>query len=164
MKIIVVSDSHMHYGALEEVIKLQKTADMFIHLGDGERDYKHLLRAYPKLAPRFHYIRGNCDYDPEYPITEVIDLNFGHRIFATHGHRLQIYSSPGTLAKLAQDNGCDIALYGHTHISQNIYYSGIYICNPGSLARPRDGKKPSYAVLDVSAAGVLINIVHLKHR
>ncbi|MCC8112219.1 MAG: metallophosphoesterase [Ruminococcus sp.] len=158
MKIIVISDTHGLYRNLETIVTRQNDADMFIHLGDGEREYRLLLENRPELENRFHYVRGNCDMG-DHPISECIDVMAGHRIFATHGHRYQVRSSLDVLAQYAREDGCDIALYGHTHISQSVYYNGVYILNPGSASCPRDGNPPSYGVVDVSHAGVMTNVV-----
>ena len=36
--------------------------------------------------------------------------------------------------------------------------NGIYIMNPGSASSPRDGKKPSYGIIDITKSGILMNI------
>ena len=38
MKIIVMSDSHGIYSSVRKVINLQRDADLFVFLGDGEKD------------------------------------------------------------------------------------------------------------------------------
>ena len=86
MRIIVISDSHQNYRNLEEIVRRNLDAQMFIHLGDGESESQQLLRNYPEIADRFHYVKGNCDYGSDAPIYEIIDVMPGHRIFATHGH------------------------------------------------------------------------------
>ncbi len=161
MKIMVISDTHQLYSYFEDFVLTQKDADMFIHLGDGEREYNLLLANHPELASRFYYVKGNCDYG-EYPLYTCIDVMPGHRIFATHGHRFQVKSSLNMLTQYARENGCDIALYGHTHVSQTTYENGVYILNPGSASCPRDGNAPSYGLIDVSTAGVMTNVV-FKH-
>ncbi len=37
MRIIVMSDTHGNFSAIEKIIEKNISADMFIHLGDGER-------------------------------------------------------------------------------------------------------------------------------
>ena len=63
-------------------------------------------------------------------------------------------------AKTARQNGCDIALYGHTHIANILYEDGIYIVNPGSCSQSRNGKE-SYAVIDIEPNGIMPIIVEL---
>ncbi len=162
MRIVVFSDTHMNYRNLEYIVRQNIDAHLFIHLGDGESEYTLLLHTFPNIADRFHYIKGNCDYSCEYPVEKVIDAFPGHRIFATHGHRYYVKHSLEHLTQAARENGCDIALYGHTHESKTTYENGIYILNPGSTSCPRDGNPPSYGVIDISTAGVMCNVVFLN--
>ena len=127
---------------------------MFIHLGDGESEYQLLCRNMPEVADKFRYIKGNCDYGSEAPLTQTIDLMPGHRVNSTLDY----------LEQAALEEGCDIALYGHTHVSQCTYENGIYVMNPGSASCPRDGNPPSYGILDVSSAGVMTNVVFLETK
>lgn len=164
MRIIVLSDTHQYYRNFETIVLRHPDADMFIHLGDGESEYQLLCRNMPEVAERFHYIKGNCDYGSEAPQTETIDVMPGHRIFAAHGHRYRVNSTLDYLEQAALEEGCDIALYGHTHVSRCTYENGIYVMNPGSASCPRDENPPSYGILDVSSAGVMTNIVFLETK
>ena len=92
MKIVVMSDSHGSFIALDKIVKRHSDADMFIHLGDGERELNRLLMKYPELETKFHCCQGNCDYMNIVEImqkSEIIDLPYGHRIFASHGDKFQ---------------------------------------------------------------------------
>ena len=123
MRIIVLSDTHQYYRNFETIVLRHPDADMFIHLGDGESEYQLLCRNMPEVADKFRYIKGNCDYGSEAPLTQTIDLMPGHRVFATHGHRYRVNSTLDYLEQAALEEGCDIALYGHTHVSQCTYES-----------------------------------------
>lgn len=136
MRIIVLSDTHQYYRNFETIVLRHPDADMFIHLGDGESEYQLLCRNMPEVADKFRYIKGNCDYGSEAPLTQTIDLMPGHRVFATHGHRYRVNSTLDYLEQAALEEGCDIALYGHTHASQCTYENGIYVMNPGSAPAP----------------------------
>ncbi|MBR1528376.1 MAG: metallophosphoesterase [Oscillospiraceae bacterium] len=161
MKIIVISDTHGNYQALQKVTLLHEDADMFIHLGDGERELYQLFNTLPWTEQKFHCLKGNCDYSQEMTLfrTLTLDLPYGHKIFAAHGDHFQVKFGTARIAYEARQNQADIVLYGHTHVSDCRYEDGLYILNPGSLCLPRDGKKPSYALLDVSEKGILANIV-----
>ena len=50
------------------------------------------------------------------------------------------------------------ALYGHTHISRISYEDGLYIVNPGSVSRSRNGPN-SYAVIDITEKGIMPIII-----
>lgn len=161
MRMIVISDTHQNYRNLETIVRRNLDADAFFHLGDGESEYELLLRSIPEVADRFHYVKGNCDFG-SYPLFQTIDVMPGHRIFAAHGHRYQVKYTLDHLTQAAREDGCDIALYGHTHQSKSIYENGVYVLNPGSASCPRDGNPPSYGLVDVSSAGIMTNVVFLK--
>lgn len=159
MRIIVISDTHGRYRALSSIVLRNLRADAFIHLGDGEEEFRKLIYDFPDVAPRFHYIKGNCDYGSERPLSMALDIAPGHRIFATHGHRYGVNYDLGTLIQTAKEQNCDIALYGHTHVQLCTYQEGIHIMNPGSASIPRDGRPPSYGFIDITPAGIVTNTV-----
>lgn len=164
MKIIVMSDSHGLFSAVQKVVQLHADADMFIHLGDGEREMSRLLHTDPTLADRLYYLKGNCDMGTVIPGTQrscTIALPFGHKIFAAHGDMFQVKFGTARIAYEARQAGADIVLYGHTHVRDCRYEDGLYILDPGSLGCPRDGGKPSYALISVSEKGILTNIALL---
>lgn len=118
MRIIVISDTHQYYRNFETIVLRNPDADMFLHLGDGESEYQLLCRNMPEVADKFRYVKGNCDYGSDAPLTELIDVAPNHRILATHGHRYRVNSTLDYLEQEALENGCDVALYGHTHESR----------------------------------------------
>lgn len=50
-------------------------------------------------------------------------------------------------------NGCDIALFGHTHSTCNKTVDGVLLVNPGSI-----GRNGTYAVLKISEKDVSVEI------
>ena len=90
----------------------------------------------------------------------VVSDTQGHRILVLHSHRCSFLNREETLASMAYDNGCDIVLYGHTHVSKMTWKNGIFLMNPGSTTSPRDGKTPSYGILTIDGAHVEGQIVH----
>ena len=62
-----------------------------------------------------------------------------------------------------EEHGCDILLFGHTHVRYNAYEDGIYILNPGSASAPHDGTKPSFGHIDISDAGIVMNIADISY-
>ncbi len=93
MRIIVISDTHQYYRNFETIVLRNPDADMFLHLGDGESEYQLLCRNMPEVADKFRYVKGNCDYSSDAPLTELIDVAPNHRILATHGHRYRVNST-----------------------------------------------------------------------
>lgn len=155
MRIIVMSDSHGMSSAVEKIIKANEGADIFVHLGDGEREVNAMRSKYPGLDIR--NVDGNCDWGAgisKYIIIEAMD----RKIFCAHGHRYDVKNGTESLRSAALENGCCCALFGHTHERYMASENGIDIMNPGSCACPRDGMKPSYGIIDVNGAGLFMNI------
>ncbi|MDE5583905.1 MAG: metallophosphoesterase [Ruminococcus sp.] len=160
MRIIVVSDSHGDYSAVEDVFLRNSDADWLFHLGDGERDVNQFVASYPTLASKVIHVAGNCDFNSfshdvfTLPVME-------NKIFATHGHKYGVKSSLENLKKTARENGCNIVLYGHTHSSFTRCENGLYIMNPGSISCPYDGRPASFGHIDISPAGIVMNIANV---
>lgn len=160
MRIIVMSDSHGVSSQVESIIRANPEADMFVHLGDGEREVSEMRIKYPDIDLRS--VDGNCDWgagSPKYLIIEAGDK----KIFCTHGHRYGVKNGTETLRSVARDNGCCAALYGHTHERYIASEDGIDIMNPGSCSCPRDGMKPSYGYIDINDAGLFMNIIDVGY-
>ena len=173
-RILVVSDSH---GRDENVYKAMEQAgefDNFIHLGDVGTGYREMQN---RAGGRGYIVRGNCDYDYELQ-TEVRPYFGPHKIFATHGHMYGVSGGLNVLRFKALSAGCNIALYGHTHVpvisapeidtplvagakcknGENtlLIYEGsltesdVIIINPGSVSLPRqEGILRTYAILEL---------------
>ena len=162
MRIIVMSDTHGDYRALDKIVSSHiHTADLFIHLGDGRREIDSILIKYPEIENRFLYVAGNCDFTSSGSpyICMCVD---GHKLIAVHGHKQGVKYSLDSLKAAALENNCDIALYGHTHCRFMSYDDGLYIMNPGSASCPRDFKSPSYGLIDANEKGVVMNIAEVN--
>ncbi len=157
MRIIVISDSHKRSDIVEKIIYAQPEAKAVFFLGDCAGDIEDLQYIFPNM--RFFILSGNCDYFSTFPSTDMVTFG-GKKIFYTHGHTLSVKYGIENLLKTARQNGCDIALYGHTHISDILYEDGIYLVNPGSCSRARGGR-PSYAVIDIMENGIKPIIIEL---
>jgi len=142
MKIVVLSDSHNSLS-FDEGAFLAEKPDMLIHCGDGAGQAESLSFVAPCPVK---YVCGNCDSMGKY--FEVIEIE-KHKIFVTHGHLYEVSSSLSQLNKATEENGCDIVLYGHTHIPHIELAYGKWFINPGSTSRPRDFYKPTYAVVNI---------------
>lgn len=160
MRIIVISDTHGLVSAIENVFLRNSDADLFIHLGDGERDLDSFLLQNPAYTPKTIHVAGNCDWGSLSSGFEIIPIG-GHKIFASHGHIYAVKNSLEIIKRTAKENGCDIVLYGHTHVRYNKFEDGLYIMNPGSASCPNDGKSPSFGHIDISSAGVVMNIADI---
>lgn len=165
MKIVVFSDSHGK-DALMRRIMLRHRDAYFFHLGDGAPSFLSLCR--DMTLPGFA-VRGNCDFfEGEFPLepTQVVTLE-GYRFFLTHGHAYGVKGGfCGRLARAAREAGCQVALFGHTHLRLNRYLSGtegeapLYLFNPGSISQPREGG-PSYGVIEIVKGQLLLNLAEV---
>ena len=157
MRIIVFSDSHGNFRAVEKIILRNSDADWFIHLGDGEKDLNSFILMHMEYEQKIIRVAGNCDTSSLAPDKFVLHLG-EHNIFATHGHRYAVRNDLDIIKRNAKQENCDIILYGHTHIRYNKYEDGFYIMNPGSCSCPHDQFPPSFGCIDISPAGILTNI------
>jgi putative phosphoesterase len=157
LRIIVFSDSHGNAGILRQIILSQPNAEVFIHLGDGEREFDSLREAYPDKVMRF--VRGNTDWGSTAKLLDTLVLE-KKRILFVHGHTFQVKQSTDLILSEAQFVGADVALFGHTHVAMTDYVDGIYLLNPGSVSQPRHGN-PTYGVIDITDAGLVPRIVTL---
>ncbi len=157
MRLVIISDSHGRGDVVDKIIRREAAADIFIFLGDKTADIEDFTYEY--TDKRFCIVSGNCDFMPDYPYTAVIKADCTN-IFACHGHTLGVKGGLGLLIKAARQADCQIALYGHTHIPNIKYEDGLYLVNPGSCARSREGAN-SYAAIDIRENGILPTIIRI---
>lgn len=142
MKILVMSDSHGDFRAMERVLaRCDGHTDMCVFLGDGVSDAECVLSRFPHL-PRV-IVRGNCDGlamsdRSGYP-EEVLFEADGVRFLAVHGHRLGVKGGLGPAAAYAAGRGAGVLLYGHTHrhgeTRLECAQGTVTAINPGSVGR-----------------------------
>jgi len=157
LRIVVFSDSHSNFFALKNIVRSQRFADIFIHLGDGERDFDELARTFP--GKEMYNVRGNCDWASITPAEGILRRG-GKTILYTHGHLLRVKAGIEQLKADAHKVGADIALFGHTHHAFTSYENGLHLMNPGSVTFPETGG-PSYGIVDITDAGIFLSIVRL---
>ncbi|MDR3552270.1 MAG: metallophosphoesterase [Clostridia bacterium] len=157
MRIVVVSDTHRDASAFEQVVLAQPAAELFIHLGDCEREAGEIAELFPEK--KFLTVAGNSDFCSQLPLQGIVEV-CGKTIFYTHGHLYHVKYGLGELIRNARSCGADIALFGHTHIPVTSYEDGLYLMNPGSLGHPKSGG-PTYGVIDITGAGIVTNIVEV---
>lgn len=151
LRLVIISDSHRRQGTVDKIISLEKEASHIFFLGDVTSDIEDFDIIYPDK--KFHIVSGNCDFMSRYPLGDIAIIGT-HRVFYTHGHLYGVKSGIGAITQKARQLDCDIALFGHTHISHTSYENGIYVVNPGSCSAPRQGG-PSYAVIDIEKNGIM---------
>ena len=157
MRIVVISDSHKRTAVIDKILNNQKDATHVFFLGDNTADIEDFEFMYPEK--KFYIVCGNCDYYSTHPVFGLENI-CGKRILFTHGHTISVKYGIQRLRELAKENKCDIALFGHTHVSQIVYEDGLYLVNPGSCSQSRNGP-PSYAVIDITQNGIMPIIIEL---
>ena len=159
--ILILSDIHGGYRYAVEAVTMHPECKTVFFLGDGCRHINALSEAAPHAA--LVAVRGNCDTFLDGVQEDELVLEIaGHRIFLCHGHTRNVKYGHGGLLAVAKAKGCDIALYGHTHIAHESYdpESGVHLFNPGSIGAPRDGRF-TYGLLSIDAKNVLFSIGEL---
>lgn len=147
-RIIAFSDTHGRRSAMHDV--LERPADAYIFLGDGERELDDMRLIYPDK--KILSVCGNCDIYSSAPLIDIYSER-GVRLMFTHGHEYGVKYSTLRLLALAKGNDINVVLFGHTHCRHIEYTDGVYILNPGSAAQPRDFLPPSYAYIDITEKG-----------
>jgi putative phosphoesterase len=132
--IFVLSDTHVPdrmVGLPRKLTKLIRSEDIIFHAGDfvcGE-----FFDRLAKLAT-LHAVYGNMDsaklkrFLPERKVVEVQ----GKRIGIIHGS-----GSPGNLAERAYEEmgrGCEVLIFGHSHVPYNRKLDHTLLFNPGSAS------------------------------
>ncbi len=160
-RVVVISDTHKDFAVMRRIVERHRqNTDLFIHLGDVEKDVKQIKALYPDLP--VVSVRGNCDFGSKSKLVDIAVVG-GARILFCHGHTMGVTGGTGVLEQAAREAGCNIALYGHTHVSACRYKDGLYVMNPGSPSQPRDGQK-SYGIIDITDKGILPYVVKLEDR
>ena len=158
MKVLVFSDSHGRTVDMYDAIE-REVPDSVIHLGDYTEDVRELRHAYEYDIP-IYGVRGNNDFDSDFPRFIVMSLG-GVEMYLTHGHLERVYGmSAGQVPYRAKENGCILAMFGHTHRLFLEKMDGIMVFNPGSISLPRGGRK-SYGRLYIEPDGFTIELVIL---
>ena len=150
MRILVLSDSHGDVFSLNKALDMQPGADMVIHLGDGERDFKSCRIDKPAIQEK-----GNCDWGSDLPAFAVTQ-EAGYTIYCTHGYAEMVKYGLYNLQSAARGYNADIALFGHTHTPVTYYEDGLWLVNPGSI---RNG---DFAVVDLTPKGIMPILLKLR--
>lgn len=144
MIVAVLSDTHLEYptpGLAAAFDKYCRSADMLLHCGDcvsGE------TWAFLNAHPCFRAVLGNYDHPDLHgalPVRREVEAG-SFRIGMAHGW------GRGSVAEsvAAEFRDVDLVCYGHTHIRDWGMRDGVWVLNPGSFSRPRDGM-PGLALL-----------------
>ena len=146
MRILAVSDTH---GNCERVFAVYKKLvseapiDIIVHCGDYASDGAEIQS---RLGVHVAWVKGNCDgafSDDNWSILETEAGNF----LITHGHMENVNFSQQNLYYKALENDCIGAFFGHTHRGVYTQVGDVYMMNPGSLTKPRDGSGGTFGLM-----------------
>jgi len=160
MFFLVCSDSHGRWERLVQIVKSHPDMQDMLFLGDGISDLSRLRESCPGI--RIRAVRGNCDeFSLESHMTPTTDEFhlFGQRAFLTHGHQFGVKNGTRAAEEYALHKGCNLLLYGHTHIPETHYVSksGLYVMNPGSVGRGAGGRI-YYGLVDIRPEGIVTSL------
>jgi uncharacterized protein len=157
MRIAVIADTHLPRGQRrlsDACLRELDRADFIFHVGDFVT--AEVLEELLRLAP-VEAVHGNQD-DAELrallPARHVVEIA-GRRIGMVHepGKRL------GREARLAaMFPGCDVVIYGHTHLADVTLHGDILLLNPGSPTERRRAPARTMATIEVSSTRFDTNI------
>ena len=147
MKVLVFSDTHGSFGPMLRALR-EIRPDAVVHLGDGEKDAAKVKAEHPGVP--FYQVSGNCDYGSSLPDETVVSLG-GVRVLLCHGHRYAVdWGRLDSMVYAAQEKGCSLVLFGHTHSPENTELGGVKLVNPGTAGR---GPRLSWARLEIFENG-----------
>jgi uncharacterized protein len=143
MKVLILSDSH---GLTKELLDIKERhkndVEFMLHLGDSE------LSSQSEEMSGFSVVRGNCDFDSNYPNDMIVLLN-GLKVYLTHGHLYNVKMSLMNLSYRAREVGASIVCFGHSHIAGAELIDDVLFINPGSFRLPRMRKERTYVIVEV---------------
>ena len=170
MKIVVFSDSHGYLENMIDVIaRMETQVNAIFHLGDCVKDAEELGKKFPDIP--IYVVRGNNDFGVHTPSFKIVRV--GKVCFLlTHGHKERVHTGLDYMGYWAEENGANMALFGHTHRGFNEYFGRIRLFNPGSISLPRDSGTPTFGILTVEDGVVEGEIMeyfgrgnwHSRHR
>lgn len=160
MKFLIASDIHgsayycrklMEAYEKENARRLVLLGDVLYHgpRNDLPREYdpKEVIRMLNERSREIYAVRGNCEAEVDQMVLDfpvladyMLLLDGDRVIYATHGH---VWNED----HLPPMKPGDVLLHGHTHVLRAEKKNGILILNPGSVAIPKEGNPPTYAVL-----------------
>lgn len=161
MRILVISDTH---GDLErfwkvfEKLNRENPVQMIVHCGDYFEDGNAIRKSsgLPVIA-----VMGNCDGELSEKSYGRLETEAGD-FLVCHGHMENVDLGLQSLYYKALEANCIGALFGHTHQNTYVEVDGLYIMNPGSLPKPKDGSGGTFGIIQTSESGVWGKIYNYK--
>lgn len=150
--ITAFSDSH-NMPLPSRLIDVANESKYVFFLGDGLSSLGDLL-----CHKGFYGVKGNCDAYP-FDDEQIVEID-GVKILLTHGDKYHVKRDLTSLKFRAQELGCNLVFYGHTHFADITQSEGITFICPGSLLSPLSGAH-SYAYVVLTDGKITAKIVNL---
>lgn len=148
--IFVFSDIH-EKTLPQYLLDIAAESDYVFFLGDGAARLGELV-----LHKNFYGVAGNCD---SLPLPKEVTLDVENvKILLTHGHAYGVKSDLLSLSLRAEELGCRLVCYGHTHAAEITERDGVTFVNPGALSHPFYGQ-PTYAYIVIEKGRIFPKIV-----
>jgi uncharacterized protein len=158
----LISDTHVPKRALcvpKRVFDVFANVDFVIHAGDLVElaVIDELEQAAPVLA-----VHGNMDsFEVSNALPKLNSLKIlGWKIGVIHDP--ESFSELGKMQDIAKENGFNVLVYGHTHVSKIKWEGKTLYINPGSPTDPASIlNKPSVALLKITKEAISPQIISL---
>ncbi len=154
----IISDTHQQHKEAKKAIKQMGEIEQLLHAGDF---YEDAMKLAEQLTISVKAVVGNCDWYIADKPNELL-LEFENvKILLTHGHINRVRFGYDNLLERAKRMEARVVVFGHTHVPILEERDGILLFNPGSVATPRGGSKPSFGLLKVHQGKVHGEILSL---
>ena len=165
--VLLLSDTHGAVDAVRWILSaFSEECQACLFTGDGAQDIITVVREAAAgritIPPVIIMAQGNCDsqlYPPVFPGCEnpkpfglpvyQQKMIAGQQILLAHGHLHHVELDGRKLSMTAENLGCTIAVYGHTHIQSIESFGCVTAINPGSPLRPRGKSYGGFALLSL---------------
>jgi putative phosphoesterase len=159
VRIGVVADTHSkpHPDALK--LLRERAPDHVLHAGDiGD---EKVLAALAKVAP-VTAVRGNIDAASSLPDAIALRIEAGGMVLPILLTHIAVFGPKlrKEVRALAEKEGAELVVCGHSHVPFLGADRGIATFNPGSIGPKRFQLPIVFGVMDVSASGV--KLVHVS--
>ena len=166
--VLLLSDTHGAVDAVRWILSaFSEECQACLFAGDGAQDIITVVREAAAgritIPPVIIMAQGNCDsqlYPPIFPDganqkpfglpVYQQKMIAGQQILLAHGHLHHVEIDGRKLSMTAENLGCTIAVYGHTHIQSIEGFGGVTAINPGSPLRPRGKSYGGFAILSIN--------------
>jgi hypothetical protein len=152
--VVVISDTHGNVRAMEKLDNIFAESDYIIHLGDTSSDGHRISNKYPEKT---FLLNGNCDLYHLGNKELTLEIE-GVKIFACHGDAYGVKYGLDKLAYRAEELGCTVALYGHTHTANEQTVGKVTLFNPGTLSRYSTNTYLYLVLSDGKAVGKIVQL------